>query len=335
MRKFITVLAGVSMMVCACANKTDGSIPEWPWIDPDADNQAWIEVTSEYGKLPEYIKVYHSPEVLNGAKAMAYIATVDLSKASFNVWGIDDPGCAGTTEEFRTPTDVYNEMDAALVINGGYFYSSDGLNYPASLAVNNGKIYSYNINYASLDWETMYYPTRAAFIEHASGKIEAAWTYQNGSDHYLYQSPAGNGFGNKPLPTPSATYPVTAETFEAKTAIGAGPVLVKGGEIINSYRFECFQGDADTNCANPDPRTAIGVTADNRLVLFVCEGREMTEGVKGYSTENVAKLMKEFGCVEAINLDGGGSSCMLVNGMETIKPSDGAQRKVGSVVYVK
>lgn len=334
MKKFTTIIAGISMILCAC-NRIEGSIPEWPWIDPDADNLPWTDVSSEFGKLPDYIKVYHSPEVLNGAKAQAYIATVDLSKASFHVWAIDDPDCVGTTEEFRTPTDIYNGTDATIVINGGYFYSDSGLNYPASLAVNEGKIYSYNLNYASLDWVTMYYPTRAAFIEHSDGRFEAAWTYRNGADHYLYQSPAENGYGNTPLPIPSATYPVAAQDFEARNAIGAGPVLIKAGEIVNSYRFECFQADEDTRCAIPDPRTAIGVTADRHLVLFVCEGREMTEGVKGYSTENVAKLMKEFGCVEAINLDGGGSSCMLVNGMQTIQPSDGEQRPVGSLVYVK
>lgn len=333
MRRFELMMACAALVLCSC-NKNNGSIPDWPWLDPDADNEPWVEVTEGFGKLPEYVHLYHSPDVLNGDRALAYIATVDLSKAKFNVWAIDDPSCSGTEESFRTPTEVYNEKNAALVMNGGYFYSDSGLNYPASLAVNEGKIYSYNINYASLDWVTMYYPTRAAFIRHKDGKIEAAWTYQSGSDHYVYQTPAENGFGNDPLPVPSATYPVQAETFEAETAIGAGPVLIKGGEIMNTYKFECFQGDADTRCAIPDPRSAIGVTADNRLVLFVCEGREMTEGIKGYSTENVAKILKEFGCVEAINLDGGGSSCMLVNGMETIKPSDGEQRKVGSIIYV-
>ena len=118
-------------------------------------------------------------------------------------------------------------------------------------------------------------------------------------------------------------------------AIGAGPVLIKNSEIMNTWRYECIPGDYDVNCANPDPRSAIGITADNRLVLFVCEGREKTEGVLGYSTENVAKVLKEFGCTDAINLDGGGSSCLLVNGFETIKPSDGKQRSVGSCIYIK
>jgi exopolysaccharide biosynthesis protein len=36
-----------------------------------------------------------------------------------------------------------------------------------------------------------------------------------------------------------------------------------------------------------------------------------------------------------LNLDGGGSSCMLVNGMETIKPSDGSQRAVVTAIGLK
>ena len=83
------------------------------------------------------------------------------------------------------------------------------------------------------------------------------------------------------------------------------------------------------------PRTAIGVTADNKMVFFVCEGREMTTGVKGLTTEDVANVLLDLGCVEAINLDGGGSSCMLVNGKETIKGSDGSQRSVASTVMLK
>ena len=45
-------------------------------------------------------------------------------------------------------------------------------------------------------------------------------------------------------------------------------------------------------------------------------------------------MLMDLGCVEAINLDGGGSSCMLVNGKETIKVSDGSQRAVASTVMI-
>jgi len=342
MKKFIMILTAAMALTavsCGCAREEGDGIPEeWPWNDPDADDKPWEELTEHsFGSLPEYIKIYHSPEVLKGKKALAYIATADLSKAEFHVWGLNDPELDGSEDALKTPTEVFNANGSpALVMNGGFFYTDSDINYPASLAVENGVLLSPNINYASEDWVTLYYPTKAAFILHANGKVEASWTYFSSAEsHYIYQIPAENSYGSSPKPTPDDSYPEAGAAFEAKTAIGAGPVLIKNGEIKNTWRFECLPGEGDVNCANPDPRTAIGVTKDNRLVLFVCEGREMTEGVYGYSTEDVAKILLEFGCTDAINLDGGGSSCLLINGIETIKPSDGAQRYVGSCVYVK
>jgi exopolysaccharide biosynthesis protein len=61
----------------------------------------------------------------------------------------------------------------------------------------------------------------------------------------------------------------------------------------------------------------------------------MTKGVNGLTTADVANILLDLDCVEAVNLDGGGSSCMLVNGKETIKVSDGRQRAVASVVMLK
>ena len=77
------------------------------------------------------------------------------------------------------------------------------------------------------------------------------------------------------------------------------------------------------------------MTADGRMIFFVCEGREMTSGVFGLTTADVANVLLDLGCVEAMNLDGGGSSCMLVNGKETIKVSDGSQRAVASTLMLK
>jgi len=336
MRKYLLILAAA--LVAACASKSEDIPSEWPWHDPDADDEPWVEVTDgRFGTLPGYIKVYHSPEVLKGKTAEAWIATADLSQAAFHVWGINDPELDGSEDALKTPTQVYNANgEPVLVLNGGFFYSDSGVNYPASLAVENGVLLSPNINYASEDWVTIYNPTRAAFILHADGSVEASWTYfADAENHFIYPEPAQNSYGSTPMATPSATYPEGAKAFEAKTAIGAGPVLIKDSEIMNTWRYECIPGEYDVNCVNPDPRSAVGVTADGLLVLFVCEGREMTEGVVGYSTENVAKILLEFGCTDAINLDGGGSSCLLVNGYETIQPSDGEQRAVGSCIYVK
>ena len=338
MKKFLylTVLALTGLI--ACSQKGDGLPEQWPWNDPDADDKPFVEVSDgSFGTLPDGVRLYKSPEVLQGKQAIAYIATIDLSKASWHVWGLHDATLQGSTDDLKTPTQVYNAQGApVLVMNGGYFYTDSGTNYPASLAVENGELLSPNINYASEDWITMYYPTKAAFIQHSDGSIEASWTYFTDAEHhYIYPAPAENSYGSTPAATPGASFPAGGKDFEAKTAIGAGPVLIKNGEIKNTWRFECLPGDYDVNCLGRAPRSAIGLTDDGKLLLFVCEGRDMTEGVPGYSTEDVAKILKGFGCKDAINLDGGGSSCLLVNGLETIKPSDGTQRSVGSCIYIK
>lgn len=104
--------------------------------------------------------------------------------------------------------------------------------------------------------------------------------------------------------------------------------------IKNTYEEEIL---SDIGATVNRPRSAIGITNDKKMILFVCEGDGMTTGVAGMTTENVANIMKTLGCTDAINLDGGGSSCMLVNGQETIKTSDssGDERSVASVVTLK
>ena len=73
-------------------------IPDWPWAEPetptepveanpDIVNLGWTNVKDTYGTLPEHINVYKSPEILEGKKAIAYIAVGDMSKATFGVLG--------------------------------------------------------------------------------------------------------------------------------------------------------------------------------------------------------------------------------------------------------
>ncbi|MEZ4761958.1 MAG: phosphodiester glycosidase family protein [Calditrichia bacterium] len=62
---------------------------------------------------------------------------------------------------------------------------------------------------------------------------------------------------------------------------------------------------------NGDPRTAVGFTADNRVIMLVADGRSSTWS-NGVSLPELANIMIELGCVEAMNLDGGGSSQMAL-----------------------
>ena len=329
---------------------TSDEIQDWPWPDPEVEQpqpekpeepegatlDKWYDVSAEYGTLPEYIKVYKSPEKLEGKSAVAYAAFADMTSAQWDIWSINDAEMAGTSDAFKTPTTVYNEGTWPVVINAGFFYSSGGLNYSSSLAVRESEVLAYNINYASEDWVTIYYPTRAAFLESEDGKFDACWTYyKSGGKHYMYPSPAENTWEARPAKTPSSIYPEGAETFAAKTAIGGGPLLIDNGKFRDSFVEELFNGASGIGPDTNQPRTAVGVTADKKMVLFVCEGRQMTEGVAGLTTADVANVLLDLGCVEAINLDGGGSSCMLVNGKATIKVSDGSQRAVASTIMIK
>ena len=87
--------------------------------------------------------------------------------------------------------------------------------------------------------------------------------------------------------------------------------MLKDGNVRNTFTEELFDEESGVAPENYHPRTAIGVTANNKVVFFVCEGRSVTEGVKGMNMAMIANVLKSLGCVDAMNLDGGGSTCML------------------------
>ena len=305
--------------------------PVEPEVPEDPIPEGWSNVSASYGELPSYIRILKSPSELQGKKVVAYVAEADMNEAEWDVWSVKIKEQATLTEEtndaFRTPSQVYADESFPVIINGGYFYYSGNKRYTASLAFRDSRPLAYNIGYES-DGGKQYLPARAVFRESVNGGFDACWTYVNWDyTHYMYKAPS-----DKPTQKPSADFPAGAEKFEAVTAIGGGPVLINEGEIVNTYVEEVFYGiSPDTD----QPRTAIGITSDNKMVFFVCEGRGMTKGVYGMTTEDVAEVLLSLGCVEAINLDGGGSSCMLVNGKETISVSDGNQRSVASTVMLK
>lgn len=99
----------------------------------------------------------------------------------------------------------------------------------------------------------------------------------------------------------------------AKHIIGGGPYLVKNGEVYVDMTAEKLQAIGGRN-----PRTAIGYTKDNDLILITADGREGHS--VGLTLVELANFMKSLGCVDAINLDGGGSTVMYVNGGIVNKP---------------
>ena len=95
--------------------------------------------------------------------------------------------------------------------------------------------------------------------------------------------------------------------------ISGGPYLVKHGEIFVDMKAQRLSAIGGRN-----PRTAIGFTKDNHLIMLTADGREGSS--IGLTLYELAHLMKEFGCVNAMNLDGGGSTVMYVDGKIVNKP---------------
>jgi hypothetical protein len=81
------------------------------------------------------------------------------------------------------------------------------------------------------------------------------------------------------------------------------------------------------------PRTMAGVTRNGGLILATVDGRSPGVSV-GANMIEAARLMKWLGAVNAINLDGGGSTAMVVANKVVNRPSDGAERPVGDALLV-
>jgi hypothetical protein len=134
-----------------------------------------------------------------------------------------------------------------------------------------------------------------------------------------------------------ALKPGTRATLEWKTTgfdwqridnvIGGGPSLVKAGSANVTATAEGFGPEfADKR----HPRTAVGRTAVGDLWFVVVDGRnELSVGV---TLAELAKVMLDLGCVDAINLDGGGSSALSLFGRAVNIPSDGRERLVANGV---
>ena len=115
-----------------------------------------------------------------------------------------------------------------------------------------------------------------------------------------------------------------------RQTLNNGPQDVKIQQLIGGSDHIIMQnGQFMDDWAERHPRTAIGFNADStRLYFVVVDGRHMSSiGVK---LSEMKGIFEALGAVNAVNLDGGGSSCILVNDEVLNHPSDGPVRAVGN-----
>ena len=114
----------------------------------------------------------------------------------------------------------------------------------------------------------------------------------------------------------------------ARQVVAGSDVLVRAGAVVPQSQSK-FATDRH-------PRTAVGLADGGKtLVMVVVDGRD-AERALGLSLGELARLMRELGCDDALNLDGGGSSEMIARDAETGRlrvmnaPSDGRERAIAN-----
>jgi hypothetical protein len=118
-----------------------------------------------------------------------------------------------------------------------------------------------------------------------------------------------------------ATWPGILDTS------GGNPTLVRNGKVLSG------NVDGTTPFHRRNPRTGVGATADGRLLLVTVDGRQPGHSV-GMSLREFAELFVGLGAQSAINLDGGGSTTMVLDGTVVNRVSDPQERRIPTAVLV-
>lgn len=119
-------------------------------------------------------------------------------------------------------------------------------------------------------------------------------------------------------------------SFAPDFVLGGGPQLIAAGKQVFAAEADRY---SESLYRQRHPRTAIGWRADGKLILVVVDGRQAQS--VGMTMVELAGLMLELGCVEAMNLDGGGSTAMVVKNKVVNRPSDATgERAVSDALMI-
>ena len=295
----------------------------------------WKNVDSDFGPLPTSMHLFRTTDSLDGKPNIAFYVKVPLSDPGV-VFDVDTALNRGLT-----PSSYFERNGNPLLVINCTFFSPERRN--VNVVIDEGKMVSFNVPSVFSKEDSLYhYVTRSAIGIDRRRNADVAWVFTDSETKRAYEMIYGPsvsaGQSSDPLagehkdnmsPHGGRAY----RPWKMETAVGGGPALISDGEInITNNQERMFAGKAIND---RHPRTSMGYTSDGYLVILAVEGRNPGRA-EGASLVHMAEMLRALGCTEALNLDGGGSSCMLVNGKETITPSDKTgQRPVPAVFLIK
>lgn len=294
----------------------------------------WQNVDSLYQPLPSSMHIYKTTSLLDGKPNIAFYVVADLKDKHLD-FTVD------TAKSRRlTPTVFFQRNEKALLVVNTTFFSYE-TNRSLNLVMKDGKRIEQTLRRVKGKGADSIYlkiSNLSAIGITRHRKADVAWIESDTTSKRVLasQNPAIYGIHYKTNRTTHVTTvddPNHFKTWKMQTAVGGGPVILQNGQVkISNEEEMMFTGKAIND---KHPRTAMGYTGDNKLIILVIQGR-FPNIAEGATLGQEARIFKDLGCVEALNLDGGGSSCMLVNGKETIKVSDAAgQRPVPAIFIIK
>jgi hypothetical protein len=293
--------------------------------------QQWKNVSAAFGVAHPSLNVYEWEGSYHDSAFRAFYVQVDTKDRSLHL-------DTDTTMYRRlTPMQFFNRLQSPLVVvNASFFEFRNNTNL--NIIVRDGKTVAYNVHsIAGKGKDTLTY---AHVLASALGmvrpnQLDITYTYTDSAldKVYFQPNPMGTFRDSSSILAINHSKLTNLKPWDVQWAVGGGPVLIRDGQInISNDAEKKFAGKAIND---RHPRTAMGYTKDGHLIILAIQGRMKGIAV-GATLGETASLLLNLGCVEGINLDGGGSSCLLVNGKETIKPSDPTgERPVPAVFYIK
>lgn len=276
--------------------------------------------------MPNGVEVFRG----TGNGLRAWYATLDASANADIEWNV-----ASIAPGSRTPLEfAQSEAKPVYVtLNGGYFGASS-INQSFSLAIKNGTLAAPGVKQLTRSGQ-VYFPTRAAIGGMANGDIVLTWAYPVGAANVVtrYPLPSPNDSSKPPLGAPDANFPAGGSTWQPVKALGGGPMLIKSGAKLITNIEEVFDAASGISPTGAAPRSAVAKLGNGRVLLMVVDGRSTVS--RGVTLAELADILLSLGATDAMNLDGGGSSAMVVNGVLVNAPSDGVMRSIPTVLMFK
>ncbi len=207
----------------------------------------------------------------------------------------------------RTPagkeplTSLAAKWKALVAVNGGYFDMKARPCREVGLLVLDGRTVSPPVQEVRVDGKPAWV-SRAAAGFYRGARVEFTWAYL--LKGRLWSLPRPLPLPRRPPARPGPGWKMWSPPF----VLQAGPMLLRRGKAFIPRKEERLFAWKDAR----NPRTALGTTGRRETVLLVVEGRQKAS--RGTSLAETAHILRRLGCLEAMNLDGGGSSALVIRG---------------------